>query len=285
MASIRVRKGAIQIQDNRKSVPILLETRGLHWEARIRRASNNWAMQVTIFNLRRDRATLWHEGQQVEVFAGYSLDVYGRVATGYVTAWTQVARNGGLDIGTQLTCTQAGQPSLALDAFEDRETDYAATVGKEVPLREACLNMVSNEFRGARSIRNPDLIPAVPVGRAFDVYPLGAIGNMLELLPPHGLGLEIDGDEYVIIQRVIPAGANAAWNLTADSGMIGIPRATNYGLEVKATVIPQLLVGDLVQVNSGVIHRCRGLMHNLSFEGTDWHTVLELEAPEQAEAE
>ena len=38
MAAIRTRRGAIQITDIRGSVPFLLETRGLHWEATIRKA-------------------------------------------------------------------------------------------------------------------------------------------------------------------------------------------------------------------------------------------------------
>ena len=241
---------------------------------------DNYRMQVTIFNLRRDRETLWRKGQRVDVFAGYTADVYGRAATGHVQSWQQIARNGGLDIGTQLTCSQPMEATVAVELFDDCEV--AGVIEQDTSVRDGAIFALD---LCKRTVRNPELLPDTPVGRNIPMVPDGPVAVFRELVRRSGLVADTDGDEFVLARSIHQGEGTAQYNLTAQTGMIGVPRTTDYGLEVKATVLPQLLIGNLATVNGGVVHRCRGLTHNLSFEGTDWNTTLELEAPEAASDE
>jgi hypothetical protein len=240
---------------------------------------------VTIFNLNaQTENSLLKEGSRIVIEAGYEGDQYGLIFDGDILQSIHDKEDG---VTYKLIINSIDSDRFfanGLASFTLTKGQSLRQVAQEIASRAknpAQINFISDEYRDTKLTRGK-----VIFGLASDY--------MRQLAKSRQADFYMENGKINIIQAT-DYNANEIVDLSADSGLIGIPTQTEYGISGKCLLNPRIKLNSLIHIDNSMIRvRMLQMGTNLSIRldgdgiyrvikvtyagdtrGDDWYTEFE----------
>ncbi len=165
--------------------------------------------------------------------------------------------------------------------FANNLANASISVSKQgnVDLSEVCKEL--SKIQKLKLTYDSEIKPVLLKGFSFLGTPMALLNELRQSFKDYYFILSEDGNELKVQPRESKAATNPT-TISEDTGLVGVPTPTQYGLSVTTLLNANFHAGAFVDIESSVISQYNGtykifeLRHRGGNQSSEWNSVLDL---------